>query len=126
MLIRELSRRPRNGLAQTPSAALSTNGGSPSPRACQAREQAVRRAHTSAGLSSSRRLELSDSLVNGHKSLNLLRILGEWCNGSTTDSDSVCLGSNPSSPANVSFKQYRPSPVHLRTARSQVSTGNSI
>ena len=23
---------------------------------------------------------------------------GEWCNGSTTDSDSVCLGSNPSSP----------------------------
>ena len=24
---------------------------------------------------------------------------GEWCNGSTTDSDSVCLGSNPSSPA---------------------------
>src|ERR1700687_4872089 len=25
---------------------------------------------------------------------------GEWCNGSTTDSDSVCLGSNPSSPAN--------------------------
>ena len=25
---------------------------------------------------------------------------GEWCNGSTTDSDSVCLGSNPGSPAN--------------------------
>ena len=24
---------------------------------------------------------------------------GEWCNGSTTDSDSVCLGSNPGSPA---------------------------
>ena len=27
--------------------------------------------------------------------------LGEWCNGSTTDSDSVCLGSNPSSPASL-------------------------
>jgi hypothetical protein len=26
---------------------------------------------------------------------------GEWCNGSTTDSDSVCLGSNPSSPARL-------------------------
>ena len=24
---------------------------------------------------------------------------GEWCNGSTYDSDSYCLGSNPSSPA---------------------------
>jgi hypothetical protein len=24
--------------------------------------------------------------------------LGVWCNGSTTDSDSVCLGSNPSTP----------------------------
>ena len=33
------------------------------------------------------------------KSLILFRHLGEWCNGSTTDSDSVCLGSNPSSPA---------------------------
>jgi hypothetical protein len=28
-------------------------------------------------------------------------MIGEWCNGSTTDSDSVCLGSNPSSPASV-------------------------
>lgn len=27
------------------------------------------------------------------------RFGGEWCNGSTTDSDSVCLGSNPGSPA---------------------------
>jgi hypothetical protein len=26
-------------------------------------------------------------------------VYGEWCNGSTTDSDSVCLGSNPGSPA---------------------------
>jgi hypothetical protein len=26
---------------------------------------------------------------------------GEWCNGSTTDSDSVCLGSNPGSPASL-------------------------
>ena len=25
--------------------------------------------------------------------------VGEWCNGSTYDSDSYCLGSNPSSPA---------------------------
>ena len=24
---------------------------------------------------------------------------GEWCNGSTADSGSACLGSNPSSPA---------------------------
>src|ERR1700733_4105704 len=36
--------------------------------------------------------------------LKLLRSFGnfgEWCNGSTTDSDSVCLGSNPSSPASA-------------------------
>ena len=26
---------------------------------------------------------------------------GEWCNGSTCDSDSYCLGSNPSSPAHM-------------------------
>ena len=35
------------------------------------------------------------------KPLILLYNFGEWCNGSTTDSDSVCLGSNPSSPATV-------------------------
>jgi hypothetical protein len=35
-----------------------------------------------------------------HKALILLgNPIGEWCNGSTTDSDSVCLGSNPGSPA---------------------------
>ena len=33
---------------------------------------------------------------------------GEWCNGSTTDSDSVCLGSNPSSPANPCGVAARP------------------
>jgi hypothetical protein len=33
------------------------------------------------------------------KRCNIKRLIGEWCNGSTTDSDSVCLGSNPSSPA---------------------------
>ena len=27
------------------------------------------------------------------------QFIGELCNGSTTDSDSVCEGSNPSSPA---------------------------
>src|SRR6266566_105515 len=26
------------------------------------------------------------------------RVIGDWCNGSTTDSGSVCLGSNPRSP----------------------------
>ena len=31
---------------------------------------------------------------------------GEWCNGSTTDSDSVCLGSNPGSPASLSYFRY--------------------
>ena len=30
-----------------------------------------------------------------------IRHLGEWCNGSTTDSGSVSLGSNPSSPASA-------------------------
>src|ERR1700749_3626677 len=33
---------------------------------------------------------------------------GEWCNGSTTDSDSVCLGSNPSSPAKISLSKQWP------------------
>ena len=35
---------------------------------------------------------------------------GEWCNGSTTDSDSVCLGSNPSSPAILPFGVVRIEP----------------
>ena len=30
---------------------------------------------------------------------NIKRSVAEWCNGSTTDSDSVCWGSNPYSPA---------------------------
>jgi hypothetical protein len=29
---------------------------------------------------------------------------GEWCNGSTADSGSACLGSNPSSPVDFSGK----------------------
>jgi hypothetical protein len=38
-----------------------------------------------------------------YKALILLgNSIGEWCNGSTTDSDSVCLGSNPGSPAILS------------------------
>ena len=34
--------------------------------------------------------------------INLVHDFGELCNGSTTDSDSVCWGSNPYSPANTS------------------------
>src|SRR6202040_4382497 len=37
------------------------------------------------------------------KPSDINRFGGEWCNGSTTDSDSVCLGSNPSSPARLQF-----------------------
>ena len=33
--------------------------------------------------------------------INLVHDFGELCNGSTTDSDSVCWGSNPYSPAIV-------------------------
>lgn len=33
---------------------------------------------------------------------------GEWCNGSTTDSDSVCLGSNPGSPATQTIRVAGP------------------
>ena len=32
---------------------------------------------------------------------NLKKPIGEWCNGSTADSGSACLGSNPSSPASI-------------------------
>src|SRR5437762_10656956 len=32
---------------------------------------------------------------------NLKKSFGEWCNGSTADSGSACLGSNPSSPASI-------------------------
>src|SRR5439155_9050296 len=39
---------------------------------------------------------------------NLKKSFGEWCNGSTADSGSACLGSNPSSPASAS--------VYLATA----------
>jgi hypothetical protein len=38
--------------------------------------------------------------------LLILLVFGEWCNGSTTDSDSVCLGSNPSSPATIYKLSY--------------------
>jgi hypothetical protein len=37
----------------------------------------------------------------------LCNSIGEWCNGSTTDSDSVCLGSNPGSPAKSSYDEIR-------------------
>src|SRR6185437_1659234 len=40
------------------------------------------------------------------KALILWIIIGEWCNGSTTDSDSVCLGSNPGSPAKLGKAQH--------------------
>jgi hypothetical protein len=30
-------------------------------------------------------------------------MIGLWCNGSTTDFDSVCLGSNPSNPTEKQF-----------------------
>jgi hypothetical protein len=39
---------------------------------------------------------------------------GEWCNGSTTDSDSVCLGSNPSSPANQNDRRSLPRLMNRR------------
>src|SRR5947209_6135914 len=35
------------------------------------------------------------------------RRFGEWCNGSTADSGSACLGSNPSSPAFSNPSQER-------------------
>src|SRR5258707_2164099 len=41
----------------------------------------------------------SDCLTEFRNVLNTLQFIGEGCNSSTTDSDSVCLGSNPSSPA---------------------------
>jgi hypothetical protein len=48
---------------------------------------------------------------------------GEWCNGSTTDSDSVCLGSNPSSPAKLDarteFGFFRPIPVSFPQSLAQ-------
>lgn len=39
--------------------------------------------------------------------------IGELCNGSTTDSDSVCWGSNPYSPANTS-EQFVPRLFYAR------------
>jgi hypothetical protein len=48
-------------------------------------------------------------------------ITGEWCNGSTKDSDSFSLGSNPSSPASFSggFRQSR---VSISTILGAVDT----
>jgi hypothetical protein len=63
--------------------------------------------------------DLRDSAI-GHGRTNqqvieFVRLfVGEWCNGSTTDSDSVCLGSNPSSPATAGKQlTIRPSEVAL-------------
>ena len=42
--------------------------------------------------------------------------IGELCNGSTYDSDSYCLGSNPSSPANGSMvKRLRRRPLKAKS-----------
>ena len=43
---------------------------------------------------------------------------GEWCNGSTTASGAVCLGSNPSSPVHLphlisSFQKYQSFGVYV-------------
>ena len=38
-------------------------------------------------------------IVIGLKIQNNNKTMGIWCNGSTTDSDSVDIGSNPSGPA---------------------------
>ena len=40
-----------------------------------------------------------------HVLLSEQQIIGDLCNGSTTDSDSVCGGSNPSSPARKKHAQ---------------------
>src|SRR5579871_6087280 len=55
--------------------------------------------------------------VKSASALILLRnSIGEWCNGSTTDSDSVCLGSNPGSPAKSYRGDRRQSDVDRRPA----------
>ena len=47
---------------------------------------------------------------------NNFRSVGELCNGSTYDSDSYCLGSNPSSPANGSMvKRLRRRPLKAKS-----------
>ena len=43
----------------------------------------------------------------------LLQNFGELCNGSTTDSDSVCWGSNPYSPASINSRFSRPTVYFL-------------
>jgi hypothetical protein len=42
---------------------------------------------------------------------------GLWCNGSTTDSDSVCLGSKPSNPTKAGYKDNLSfiRPFHVKT-----------
>ena len=47
----------------------------------------------------------------------------EWCNGSTTDSDSVCWGSNPYSPANTS-EQFVPRLFYARIPLFTVAFGH--
>lgn len=42
------------------------------------------------------------------------RNIAEWCNGSTADSDSVCLGSNPGTAANPGLRAAALSPGFLR------------
>ena len=57
--------------------------------------------------------------------LNLFSNFGEWCNGSTTNSDSVCLGSNPSSPA----RRSHPAKVPLQRpfdARNRQGSARSL
>jgi hypothetical protein len=59
------------------------------------------------------------------KLLILFGNFGEWCNGSTTDSDSVCLGSNPSSPAkNKTLKCLVPSTLNLTTDWQHLARAN--
>lgn len=58
---------------------------------------------------------------------------GLWCNGSTTDFDSVCLGSNPSNPTQMDKPQitglsifilWHPGHVIFRKALFHFKTGH--
>jgi hypothetical protein len=75
-----------------------------SPRVCAAKDEA---ANSSRGRScSARKLQLlitrerdcAPDLQQG-KSVLIFSLVASWCNGSTRDSGSLCLGSNPSEAA---------------------------
>ncbi len=92
-------------VCRPPAAVPSSEEGSAKPRGENPPEIKFRLSLSRYGKAERKNFEKIDkNLLDLFKNCDIICIaqlnIGELCNGSTTDSDSVCWGSNPYSPAN--------------------------